>query len=245
MKIIEDCLEPREKKVVLLRFGLDGTNIGHTLEEIGYVFHVTRERVRQIEEAALNKVRQHPDSYKLVDFLEGVQPQSFMGGGGKKDKPKTLSVPMNKKIYLDKLLDIASTLITNKEISLFFLRGEMGSGKTHLVTELCKILGTEIEASSPTFALMQKYPLKAAGMASSQNYQEITHLDLHRLNPIEDNDLSWIEEELTNVDNIAFVEWPEKLLKKSTFMQYLGRKYAIIDCRLDKKDEYFYRFKDK
>ena len=245
MKIIEDCLEPREKKVVLLRFGLDGTNIGHTLEEIGYVFHVTRERVRQIEEAALNKVRQHPDSYKLVDFLEGVQPQSFMGGGGKKDKPKTLTIPMNKKIYLDKILDIASTLVTNKEISLFFLRGEMGSGKTHLVTELCKILGTEIEASSPTFALMQKYPLKPTGMASSQNYQEIAHLDLHRLNPIEDKDLSWIEEELTNIDNVVFIEWPEKLLKKSTFMQYLGRKYAIIDCRLDKKDEYFYRFKDK
>jgi RNA polymerase primary sigma factor len=75
MKIVEDILEPREKKVILLRFGLDGTGIAHTLEEIGEVFKVTRERVRQIEEVALNKIRDHKESFKLVDFLEGMHPE--------------------------------------------------------------------------------------------------------------------------------------------------------------------------
>jgi RNA polymerase primary sigma factor len=53
-----NSLTPREEKVLRLRFGLDdGRNC--TLEEIGNVFHVTRERIRQIEAKALHKMR-HP-----------------------------------------------------------------------------------------------------------------------------------------------------------------------------------------
>jgi RNA polymerase primary sigma factor len=245
MKIIEDCLEAREKKVIMLRFGLDGTNIGHTLEEIGAVFHVTRERVRQIEEVALNKVRQHPESYKLVDFLEGIQPRTLNANLAKKDNKSTITIPVNKKIYLDQISEIMTNLISNRECSFFLLRGEMGSGKTRLVKELCKILGTEEEATSPTFSLIQKYSLKTTSLATQMNYLQVTHIDLHRLNTLEEEDLGWIEEELIATDNIIFLEWPEKLLKKQTFIQFLGRKYWIIDCRLDKKDEFFYRFKDK
>jgi RNA polymerase primary sigma factor len=245
MKIIDDCLESREKKVILLRFGLDGTNIGHTLEEIGYVFHVTRERVRQIEEVALNKIRQHPDSFKLVDFLEGVQPQTFIGGGpnNKKERKQIVTIPVNKKIYLDKVVDIVTSVISNKEISLFFIRGEMGSGKTYLVNQICKTLGIEEVASSPTFSLIQKYVLKSQGVAAKQNYKGVTHVDLHRLGA--NDDTEFLDEELTDLEKIIFIEWPEKLLKNPKFLGYLGRKYTIIDCRMDKKDDYFYRFKDK
>ncbi|MDP3953941.1 MAG: sigma-70 family RNA polymerase sigma factor [bacterium] len=56
-EIIGD-LTPREQKILEMRFGLkDG--IGHTLEEVGKVFAVTRERIRQIEAKALEKIRQH------------------------------------------------------------------------------------------------------------------------------------------------------------------------------------------
>jgi RNA polymerase primary sigma factor len=245
MKIIEDCLEPREKKVILLRFGLDGTGIAHTLEEIGDVFHVTRERVRQIEEVALKKIREHPESYKLVDFLEGIQPRSFSPYGQKKDTKVNLSIPLNKKIYLDQLTELATHLILTNECSLFFLRGEMGSGKTSLVKHLCKQLGTVHEPSSPTFALMQKYDLADTGAASKSNYNQISHIDLHRVNPLEEKDISWIEEELSNTQNIVFLEWPEKLLRKPTFLQFIGRSYWIIDCRVDKKEEFYFRFKEK
>jgi len=245
IKIIDDCLEPREKKVILLRFGLDGTGIAHTLEEIGDVFNVTRERVRQIEEVSLNKIRSHADSYKLVDFLEGISPNMFAPAAFRKEAKGQAELPVNKKIYLDNVVEIISGLISTKECSLFFLRGEMGSGKTHLVQEICKAVGSSDDATSPTFALIQKYDIKSNSIAAQADFQQIAHLDIHRLNPIEEKDMGWIEEELTNTSNIVFLEWPEKLLKKTTFIQFLGRSYWIIDCRLDAKDQFYYRFKKK
>ena len=62
-------LTPREEKVLRLRFGLeDGRS--RTLEEVGKIFHVTRERIRQIEAKALRKLRHPSRSKKLKDFLE-------------------------------------------------------------------------------------------------------------------------------------------------------------------------------
>ena len=59
----------REKQVLTLRFGLiDGK--ARTLEEVGKNFHVTRERIRQIEAKALRKLRHPSRSKKLKDFLE-------------------------------------------------------------------------------------------------------------------------------------------------------------------------------
>jgi RNA polymerase primary sigma factor len=52
-------LTPREEKIVRMRFGLDRSGKEHTLEEIGHLFGVTRERIRQIESKALKKLR-HP-----------------------------------------------------------------------------------------------------------------------------------------------------------------------------------------
>jgi RNA polymerase primary sigma factor len=245
MRIIDDCLEPREKKVVLLRFGLDGTAIAHTLEEIGDVFKVTRERVRQIEEVALNKIRQHQESYKLVDFLEGIQPQSFAPTVYRRDSSIDEDLPVNKKISLEQVLDFMTDMIVQNRCSVFFLRGEMGSGKTRLAQEVCKIIGTTEPASSPTFALSQTYPLDANKLGAKAGFNQVYHLDLHRLKVIENSDFAWIEEELVNTKSIVFVEWPEKLLKKQTFIQFLGRPVWIIDCRLNEKKEYFFRFKEK
>ena len=62
-------LTPREAKVLSLRFGLDDGN-PKTLEEVGKVFNVTRERIRQIEAKALRKLRHPSRSKKLKDFLD-------------------------------------------------------------------------------------------------------------------------------------------------------------------------------
>lgn len=61
-------LNPREREVIILRFGLE---TGHplTLEEVGKRFNVTRERIRQIETAALRKLRNPSKSKKIRDFL--------------------------------------------------------------------------------------------------------------------------------------------------------------------------------
>lgn len=64
-----DTLTEREQKVLRLRFGLDDGR-ARTLEEVGKVFEVTRERIRQIEAKALRKLRHPSRSKKLKDYLE-------------------------------------------------------------------------------------------------------------------------------------------------------------------------------
>ncbi len=64
-----DTLTSREEKVLRLRFGLEDGR-ARTLEEVGQVFGVTRERIRQIEAKALRKLRHPSRSKKLKDFLE-------------------------------------------------------------------------------------------------------------------------------------------------------------------------------
>ena len=64
--IIKD-LPPREQKILEMRFGLiDG--VSHTLEEVGQEFGVTRERIRQIEAKALDKIQSHVGMRKLRDY---------------------------------------------------------------------------------------------------------------------------------------------------------------------------------
>lgn len=60
-------LTEREQKVLIMRFGLED-GITHTLEEVGKVFNVTRERIRQIEAKALEKIRRYYDIKKLAGY---------------------------------------------------------------------------------------------------------------------------------------------------------------------------------
>ena len=68
MEVLE-TLTPREQKVLKLRFGLDD-GCQRTLEEVGREFHVTRERIRQIEAKALRKLRHPSRSKKLKDYID-------------------------------------------------------------------------------------------------------------------------------------------------------------------------------
>jgi len=67
VKNIVSQLSPREQKILEMRFGLlDG--VAHTLEEVGQEFEVTRERIRQIESKALEKIRKFKGLEKLRDY---------------------------------------------------------------------------------------------------------------------------------------------------------------------------------
>jgi RNA polymerase primary sigma factor len=63
-------LSPREERIIRMRFGFEDGN-QRTLEEVGQVFAVTRERVRQIEAKALRKLRHPSRSNHVRTFLEG------------------------------------------------------------------------------------------------------------------------------------------------------------------------------
>ena len=68
VSVILNNLSDREQKIIKMRFGLEsGRN--HTLEEVGQELGVTRERIRQIEAKALNKLRKHKDMEFLRDYI--------------------------------------------------------------------------------------------------------------------------------------------------------------------------------
>lgn len=79
------------------------------------------------------------------------------------------------------------------------LTGEMGTGKTTLVRGALRALGVTRPVTSPTFTLGQRYD-EAAPPAS--------HLDLHRLTRLADEDPALLED-YVGPGRIAFVEWPE------------------------------------
>lgn len=83
---------------------------------------------------------------------------------------------------------------------IFLFSGEMGSGKTTLIKELCKHLGAEEGLSSPTFSIVNEY-LTATG-------KKVYHFDLYRLkNTQEAADIGM--EDYLDSGNYCFIEWPE------------------------------------
>ncbi len=69
LKEVIDCLPLREQRVIKMRFGLEDGYV-HTLEEVGYLFHVTRERIRQIESKALRKLKNPTQIQELLEFID-------------------------------------------------------------------------------------------------------------------------------------------------------------------------------
>jgi tRNA threonylcarbamoyladenosine biosynthesis protein TsaE len=92
----------------------------------------------------------------------------------------------------------AAYIIQNIQSNVILMDGEMGSGKTTLIKEIVRQLGSKDEVSSPTFALVNEY--KASD-------KTIYHFDLYRLNDeIEALDFG-IEEYLSDPNAYVFIEW--------------------------------------
>ena len=76
---VMQVLNHREREILRLRFGLaDGYS--YTLEEVGKIFSVTRERVRQIESKAVRKLQEPYRSRNLAGFLDIPDPYPYLGG---------------------------------------------------------------------------------------------------------------------------------------------------------------------
>ena len=84
-KIFRKYLTPRERKILFLYYGLDETSEAMTLERIGALMGVTRERIRQIRERAFEKLRESPDGHALAGLNHARSRRRLSGvraGGG-------------------------------------------------------------------------------------------------------------------------------------------------------------------
>jgi tRNA threonylcarbamoyladenosine biosynthesis protein TsaE len=85
---------------------------------------------------------------------------------------------------------------------VFAVHGEMGSGKTTLIKNLCRVLEVTHNVTSPTFALVNEYPSATAG--------QVYHFDVYRIKKTEEMmDIGYEQYFFSN--NYVFVEWPEKI----------------------------------
>ncbi|MGN6179694.1 MAG: tRNA (adenosine(37)-N6)-threonylcarbamoyltransferase complex ATPase subunit type 1 TsaE [Mucilaginibacter sp.] len=106
-----------------------------------------------------------------------------------------LSSPVDLSAAAKKILDFAG----DEKVFLFY--GQMGAGKTTLVSALCRELGVTENTSSPTFAIVNEY-------RSPKN--NIFHFDFYRLkNQTEALDIGF--EEYLDSGKYCFIEWPEKI----------------------------------
>ncbi|MGV4438281.1 tRNA (adenosine(37)-N6)-threonylcarbamoyltransferase complex ATPase subunit type 1 TsaE [Ornithobacterium rhinotracheale] len=99
------------------------------------------------------------------------------------------------------LPQIAQAIVAelNKPVVLFL--GEMGVGKTTLITAMLQAMHSQDETSSPTYALVNEYETEKG---------TVYHFDFYRINSEEEAyDMGW--EEYAYSGNFCFVEWPEKI----------------------------------
>ncbi len=103
---------------------------------------------------------------------------------------------------IDQLPAVAKDILrlaTGKRVFAFY--AEMGAGKTTLIKEICKQLGSHDNFSSPTYSIVNEYSVE-------NSFSKIFHIDCYRLKNLEEA-LSIGMEEYMNGDEYCFIEWPE------------------------------------
>jgi RNA polymerase primary sigma factor len=84
LEFILDMLDEREAKIIKMRYGIDGPK--YTLEQVGEEFQVTRERVRQIEQKVLQKLKEHIGLQKILGIEDDIEKMELLQKSGKYKK---------------------------------------------------------------------------------------------------------------------------------------------------------------
>ncbi|MCX6200135.1 MAG: tRNA (adenosine(37)-N6)-threonylcarbamoyltransferase complex ATPase subunit type 1 TsaE [Bacteroidetes bacterium] len=109
-------------------------------------------------------------------------------------------------LSVDELPNVARSILKFAEDKkVFALYGDMGAGKTTLIKEICKQLGSADSFSSPTYSIVNEYLMNED---ESKIRDKIYHIDLYRLKKIEEAIEVGIEDYLTG-ESYCFIEWPE------------------------------------
>lgn len=113
---------------------------------------------------------------------------------------------MNVKFHISQLNNVAESIVNWLKPSVVVLNASMGSGKTTLISAMCKQLGVKEKVNSPTFAIIQEYETNRNTL--------IAHADLYRLKNTQDAIDAGIESLwLSNKYEYIFIEWPQIISK--------------------------------
>jgi tRNA threonylcarbamoyladenosine biosynthesis protein TsaE len=96
---------------------------------------------------------------------------------------------------------VAQEILSNFQHKIILFEGEMGAGKTTLIKEIIKLMGSEDETSSPTFSIVNEYETISG---------KVFHFDFYRIKS-EEEALDFGVEEYFESGNFCFIEWPGKV----------------------------------
>ena len=121
---------------------------------------------------------------------------------------------------LSELEKASNFVLKNVNHDIILITGEVGTGKTTLIKEYCKLIGVEETVNSPTYTLINEYQNKRG---------KIVHMDLYRVKDINEINELGLFEYLEN--DIVIIEWPEIILKM------IDIKYSMINITFINKKE--------
>lgn len=105
---------------------------------------------------------------------------------------------------IEQLPEVVGKFIeTMDDRTVYAFHGEMGAGKTTFITELCRQLGVDDAANSPSFSIVNEY-------RSDTTAELIYHFDFYRLDDIEEA-LEIGTEDYFDSGALCFIEWPERV----------------------------------
>lgn len=113
---------------------------------------------------------------------------------------------------LSEIEKASNFVLKNVNRGVILITGEVGTGKTTLIKEYCKLIGVEEIVNSPTYTLINEYQNKSG---------KIVHMDLYRVEDIKEINELGLFEYLDK--NIVIIEWPEIILKM------IDIKYSLIN----------------
>tara|TARA_X000000368_G_scaffold110045_1_gene85613 strand:- start:1132 stop:1539 length:408 start_codon:yes stop_codon:yes gene_type:complete len=113
---------------------------------------------------------------------------------------------------LSEIEKASNFVLKNVNRDIILIIGEVGTGKTTLIKEYCKLIGVEEIVNSPTYTLINEYQNKSG---------KIVHMDLYRVEDVKEINELGLFEYLDK--NIVIIEWPEIILKM------IDVKYSLIN----------------
>lgn len=120
---------------------------------------------------------------------------------------------------VESLPEVAAQILESTKKKVFLFKGDLGAGKTTMIKAFCKVLGSEDDFSSPTFALVNHY--------KSSDQQDVFHFDFYRIRNVEEAmDIGF--DEYLDSNSYCFIEWPEIVLKL-IFTDYVTIKIKAED----------------